>query len=202
MKVAILAGRPKNGTILPKNEKFVWNEVCRVMEEELSLPLFKGATFLIPIYNKFDLYALAIAEKNNNPIEYYVPSMEWGTSSLPKHQTLLVGRMNHERHLNPSNFGRITQMIEDADLVYVLPGTDGFERFDKDLANKPLCRLDTNKMNFTTEETGLAYYEMLKQNTTIYLGAKELSQNEDQLTEREALEILFGDAGIPLEFED
>ena len=46
MKIAFLSGRPKNGTILPKNEKYVWNEICRVMTNDLQNPLFKSATFL------------------------------------------------------------------------------------------------------------------------------------------------------------
>lgn len=202
MKIAILSGRPKNDTILPKNEKFVWNELCRVMEEELTSPVFKNATFLIPIYNKFDLYALAIAERASNPVEYYVPSLDWGSRSLPKHQTLLISRMKAERHLNASNFGRISQMIADADVVYTLPGTDGFERFDKELAKKMVCKLDTTKMNFTTEQGGADYYDMLKKNTAIYVDARQLANNEDEMTEKEALEILFGEAGIPLDFED
>lgn len=196
MKVAILAGRPKNGTILPKNEKFLWNELCRVMEDELTRPIFKGATFLIPIYNKFDLYALAIAERNGNPVEYYVPSKNWGSKALPKHQTMLIGRMQYERHVTPSNSGRLSHMIEDADIVYVLPGTDGFERFENELQNKIICHLDMNKMNFTTEEGGKEYYDMLKRNTTIYMDARQLSNNEDEMTEKEALETLFGDAGL------
>lgn len=201
MKVAILAGRPKNGTILPKNEKFLWNELCRVMEEELTRPIFKGATFLIPIYNKFDLYALAIAEKSNNPVEYYVPAQNWGSKALPKHQTLLISRMKYERHVTPSNFGRMSQMIEDADIVYTLPETDGFERFETDLVGKTVCHLDTSKMNFTTEEGGAAYYDMLAKNTEIYMDARQLSNTEDEMTTAEAMEILFGEAGMDINEE-
>ena len=201
MKIAILSGRPKNGTLLPKNEKFVWNELCRVMEEDLGTPIFKSATFLIPIYNKFDLYALTIAEKQSNPVEYYVPSVEWGSKALPKHQTMLISRMNFQRHVISSNHGRLLKMIEDADIVYTLPWTDGFERFEEALKGKAVCHLDISKMNFTTEEGGAEYYEMLKKNTQIYIGSKELSK-ESELSEKEALEILFKDAGMPLNFEE
>lgn len=201
MKVAILAGRPKDGTIFPKSEKFLWNELCRVMEEDLTNSFFKEATFLIPIYNKFDLYGLHIAEKNGNPVEYYVPSFEWGSKALPKHQTMLISRMNYERHIIPSNYGRLLKMIEDADVVYSLLDTEGFERFEKALEGKVVCRLDTSKMNFTTEDAGSEYYEQLKKNTQIYIDSKSLTRETD-LSEKEALEILFGQAGMPLDLQD
>ena len=53
-------------------------------------------------------------------------------------------------------------------------------------------------MNFTTEEGGKEYYDMLKRNTAIYMDARQLSNNEDEMTEKEALETLFGDAGLDL----
>lgn len=200
MKVALLSGRPKNGTLLPKTEKFVWKEICRVMEEDLSSPILKGATFLIPIYSKFDLYGLAIAERQSNPVEYYVPSVEWGNKALPKHQLLLINRMKSDRHVIPSSHGRLLKMIEDADIVYTLPNTEGYERFNKYLENKTVCHLNIKKMNFTTEEEGNAYYETIKKNTEAYIQTKELNK-ETNLSETENLKKLFADAGIPLEFD-
>lgn len=197
MKIAFLSGRPKNGTILPKNEKYVWNEICRVMTNDLQNPLFKSATFLIPIYNKFDLYALHFAEKNSIKVEYYVPNKDWGLQSLPKHQTALIQRMDAPRHITPSNNGRLLKMIEDADIVYVLDETEGFEQFTEALKKTVVCNFPKDKMLYRSEEEALAYNKQLKENTKIYLAAQEVKKMEDNQASMNLLRSLFpGDTEI------
>ena len=114
MKIAFLSGRAKNGTLLPKSERFVWQELIRVMENDLKNPVFlENTTFLIPILNKFDLKALSIAERNRIPVEYYVPSATWGTEKLPQHQLYLINRIKGERHVFENSHQRIQAMIEE-----------------------------------------------------------------------------------------
>lgn len=199
MKIAILAGKPNDGTILPKKESFLWKEICRVMEDDLSLPIFKNATFLIPIYNKFDLHALRIAEEQSNPVEYYVPTIEWGNKFLPAHQKKLIDRMKFHRNVIPSSHKRMVKMIEDADVIYCLPNTEGFDRFKSALVDKTVCQLDLKKMNFTTEEGGKEYQEMLKINMEIHLQTLDENElDENGLNVIERMEKMFADADLSL----
>ena len=173
MKIAFLSGRAKNGTLLPKSERFVWQELIRVMENDLKNPVFlENTTFLIPILNKFDLKALSIAERNRIPVEYYVPSATWGTEKLPQHQLYLINRMKGERHVFENSHQRIQAMIQAADLVYVLPYTDGVERFYPLLKNKPVRVFPQELMRYSTEEEGQQFHEQLRLTTALHMKMK------------------------------
>lgn len=190
MKVAFLSGRQENGTILPRDEKFVWKELTRVVEQELKNPLFKGATFLIPIYSKFDLFVLRLAEKMGNPVEYYVPSEDWGFSKLPKHQVYLIERMKFPRHVTNSNTGRLDEMVKAADIVYTLPNTKDFDRFESWLEDKLICEFPIEKMLYQTEEEAKVYHKKLNEQTQIFLSTQQVKQLQDQQLEKSAFEEL------------
>ena len=177
MKIAFLSGRPKNGTLLPREEKLVWREMVRVLREDLEHQVFKNGTFLIPIYNKFDLYALSVAEKNHVPVEYYLPTDRWGTEKLPQHQLYLIQRMQGARHVCGNSTQRMIDMIRDADYVYLLPDTDGVERFLPYLEGKSVRVFPTDRMRYFTEEDGAALYEQLRANTAIHMQMQQVRDN-------------------------
>lgn len=186
MKIAIVSGRQQDGTILPRKEQLVWRELCRVLEEELEHPIFKGATLLIPIYSKFDLQVLYLADRKGIDVEYYVPSEDWGLHALPKHQTELVGRVVAPRHINPSSTGRMVDMIQAADLLYVLTDTNGVERFLEMGADKPMVRFATEKMRYQTEAEALAWHEQIAANTKIYTDAMALKEIQEKQGQEDA----------------
>lgn len=198
MKVAFLSGRQENGTMLPKNERFVWKELIRILEDEIKNPVFKGATFLIPIYNKFDLYVLYLAERNNIKVEYYVPQENWGLSGLPKHQTYLVERMSYPRHVIKDG-DRLKAMVDAADVVYVLPETSGFERFEPWLDGKIVCRFPVEKMLYKTEAEAERYHEQLNQQTQMFVNAQQVQSLQHAQMEKSAFDELnrqFGQGSL------
>lgn len=185
IKVAILSGRQKNGTLLPREERHVWKEVQRIISEDLS-NLGKNFEYLIPVYTKFDLEVLRIAERNGNKVTYYLPNENWGKTSLPTFQLNLISRMRKpgtEVIVDGPMMARIYKMIEDADIVYYLDETDGFERFKDSLAGKNLLPFSKDKMLYQTEEEAKVYHEELKQKTTIFITPDDLRNLEDKQLE-------------------
>lgn len=177
MKIAFLSGRAKEGTLLPKSERYVWQETIRVLQEDLEQPVFtKGTTFLIPIFSKFDLKVLSLAEKNRIPVEYYVPTENWGKEKLPQHQLYLIDRMKGERHVCGNSFQRMVNMIQDADVVYLMDHTDGVERFLPYLKGKMTRVFPHEQMRYDTEESGAAFHEQLRQNTALHLQMQQIQQ--------------------------
>lgn len=191
IKVAILSGRQKNGTLLPKEERHVWKEIQRVMSDDLS-NLGKNFEFLIPVYTKFDLEALRIAERNGNKVRYYLPNENWGKSKLPSFQVNLISRMREpgtEVIVDGPMMTRMHKMIDDADVVYYLDETDGFERFQDSLAGKTLLPFSKNKMLYKTEAEADIYHEKLKQTTTVFVTPDELKALEDQKLEENLSDV-------------
>lgn len=188
MKIAFLSGKPKDGTLLPIKEKYMWKEIIRVFEDELNLPFFKDSTFLIPIFNKFDLYALNIAEKNHHKVEYYLPHNDWGTKSLPLHQILLIQRVSGERKILGTNIKRIYKMIEDADVVFVLPNTQGIDNYKNALKNKLVYEFPVHKLAYKTEEEAQIFFDTLKQKTELSLDLKEMKELQKEKWEEEAFQ--------------
>lgn len=196
IKVAILSGRPADGTLLPKQEKHVWKEIQRVLKDDLS-NLGEGFEYLIPIYNKFDLEALRIADKNGNKVTYYLPNEDWGKSKLPAFQINLVSKMRNsgtEVIVPGSMMARIYKMIEDADVVYFLDETDGFERFKDALSKKAVMSFSKDKMLYKTEEEAIAYHEKLKETTPIFITPSQLNALEDA-----QLELNLSDKEVDVE---
>lgn len=158
IKVAVVSGRPADGTLLPKVEKYVWQELKRVLTEDMAIFKEKQVEFLIPIYNKFDLEVLRICEHYDIKVTYYLPNPEWGTEVLPKHQIDLIRRMRKNVWIVPGSYtDRINRMIRDSDMVYVLPQTKGVEQFAEELSSKPFYLFPVNKMRYTTEEEAHAF---------------------------------------------
>lgn len=168
MKIAILSGRPKNGTLLPKEEKLLWEEIKRVARQDLKH--LKQATFLIPIYSKFDLYALSVAEKEGINVCYYLPNEEWGTTRLPAFQLSLIERMRGEQKIVEGSFlERMRVMIQDADAVYTLENSDGFGTFKPWLKDKLVIPFTEDKLLYKTEEEAEAYHEDLNKSRVTYI---------------------------------
>ena len=191
MKIAVLSGRPKDGTLLPRKEQYVWRELCRILKEDMNRPEFKGATFLIPIYSKFDLQVLFYAEKMNIPVEYYVPTEVWGKSSLPFHQIKLVERMEQKRVVVPGGSqARMEKMILDADAVYVLPGTHGFSSFIPLLKNKKIIPFPFKEMRYHTEEGATLWHEEVSRKTKIHVSLKKMQQKQTEQMDKEIDDFL------------
>lgn len=155
IKLAVVSGRPDDSTILTSKEKQVWNELCRVLKDDLSQMVFQKFHFHIPIYSKFDLEVLRCIESLGYPATLYVPNDTWGLSKLPKHQVDMIKRLDLPRVIVSTN--RINKMIEDSDMVYLLDNTKGVETFKKSIGNKFVVKFPVKKMRYTTEEECLAY---------------------------------------------
>lgn len=166
IKIAVLSGRPADGTLLPKQEKYVWQELKRVLKNDLSVYEGKDVEFLIPIYNKFDLEVLRICEQLKLKVTYYVPTPEWGTERLPKHQLDLIRRMRNDVLVVPGRYdNRLRRMIQDSDIVYVLAKTQGVEDFAEELVQKAFYLFPEQEMLYTTEEdANRVIQESLSQN--------------------------------------
>lgn len=183
IKLAVIGGRPTDGTILPKLEKHVWKELKRVLEEHIKelTPLLNNVELCFPLYSKFDIEFLRMTQQFNRPTKFYVPTLEWGLTKLPPHQTHLIKRTQAERIICNSNT-RIQDLINDADIIYLLPNTLGVENYYPLLQNKNLIIFPENKMRFKTESDGEEYYkekednrieltdEQRKQLLTLYMG--------------------------------
>lgn len=134
--VAPVAGNPLDGTNLPREEKAVWREMCRVIHEMVQNMAEQGGyRLLIPIWNKYDLEFLRAAEKHGVPVTFILPFDTWGDTKLPKFQTDLVKRMKRKEgnsvvvHEGKSFTERVHVAIAKADLIVALPGTSGVEQF-------------------------------------------------------------------------
>ena len=134
--VVPVAGNPLDGTNLPREEKAVWREMCRVIHEMVQNMAEQGGyRLLIPIWNKFDLEFLRAAEKYGVPVTFVLPFDSWGDTKLPKFQTDLVKRMKRKEgnsvivHEGKNFTERVHVAIDKADLIVALPGTSGVEQF-------------------------------------------------------------------------
>lgn len=193
MKIAVLSGRPKDGTLLPRKEQHVWHELCRILKEDMDRMEFHGATFLIPIYSKFDLQVLFHAEKMNIPVEYYVPSEDWGKTSLPIHQIKLVERMEEKRVVVPGGSNaRIKKMIADADAVYILPGTHGFSSFIPLLKGKKIIPFPFRQMRYQTEDEAIAWHEEVSRKTKLHVSLKKIKEKQNEQMDMEIDSFLNG----------
>ncbi len=212
MKIAFVSGKPSDmpDTLLPAKSKPIWQEVCRVLDEELSDPLFKRCTFLIPIWSKFDLRALYMAEKLGIKVEYYVPSETWGLDGvLPKHQERLVERMAYPRHVIPGHRERMVQMIRDADLVYLLPKNLGVADFLSAMTDKNIRIFPMKNMRYCTEleyqtyklrmdyETHVSYLQM-----SVLAGAAAPVSDDIPQAEGPAGRLVFSDDVFDNETEE
>ena len=157
-KVAIIGGRPADGTILPRKEGAVWEELKRILALQLKDPFYQQCEFLIPVYSKFDLEVMRLCEEYQYPVTLYVPNSEWGLQKLPLHQTRLIKRMNPPRVIHQTE--RINRMMEDADMVLFLEGSQGIDTFQR-LNTKPSTRFFARRMRYRTETEYNAYISQL-----------------------------------------
>ena len=197
MKIAILSGRPAEGTLLPKKEGYVWKEICRILKKEMGLPLFQGATLLIPVYSKFDLQALYYGERNTNSVEYYMPKEDWGTKGIPKHQQDLIARFKGEKHINPSHKGRLMDMIADADVVYCLFGSAGMEEFLPALKGKTVVRFPFEQMRYLTESDAENWHNDIATKTMLKTSLADLSSKRESTLSAEAQHFFSSDSYVP-----
>lgn len=171
-----IAGDPTNGTSFPKEEKLVWSEMKRVINEMVENMAEHGNfRLLIPIWNKYDLEFLRCAEKNNVPVTFVLPTKSWGESQLPKFQTDLVIRMKARKenkvfiHRGKSFTERVEQGIKVADLIIGLDNGVGLEQFYNVMneSNGVIKPFPMNRMKFVTEEEGKALQVQQVQSSNI-----------------------------------
>lgn len=184
--VAPVAGNPLDGTNLPREEKAVWREMCRVIHEMVQNMAEQGGyRLLIPIWNKFDLEFLRAAEKHGVPVTFILPFDTWGDTKLPKFQTDLVKRMKRKEgnsvivHEGKNFTERVHAAIDKADLIVALPGTSGVEQFYPTMQNVPghSFAFPFERMAFRTEEEAAA------------LAAEE---NEDSVLLEDSAQMILG----------
>lgn len=184
--VAPVAGNPLDGTNLPREEKAVWREMCRVIHEMVQNMAEQGGyRLLIPIWNKFDLEFLRAAEKHGVPVTFILPFDTWGDTKLPKFQTDLVKRMKRKEgnsvvvHEGKSFTERVHVAISKANLIVALPGTSGVEQFYPTMQNVAghSFAFPFERMAFRTEEEAAA------------LAAEE---NEDSVLLEESAQTILG----------
>lgn len=162
-KIAVLGPRPDNNLILTKSDGKVWNELRRVIHEDFSTGEFKGHTFLIPIYSKFDLEILSICEQLKYDVEFYVPQEGWGLTGLPFNRTQLVSRMMSPTnvHIHPGMINRLTTMLDESDGIYLLDIIPNFGPMQKHIDGKPIRRVPVEKMAFTSEDELVGQTELI-----------------------------------------
>lgn len=184
--VAPVAGNPLDGTNLPREEKAVWREMCRVIHEMVQNMAEQGGyRLLIPIWNKFDLEFLRAAEKHGVPVTFILPFDTWGDTKLPKFQTDLVKRMKRKEgnsvivHEGKNFTERVHVAISKADLIVALPGTSGVEQFYPTMQNVAghSFAFPFERMAFRTEEEAAAL---------------AVEQNEDSVLLEESAQTILG----------
>lgn len=160
-----IAGQPQNGTEFPKEERMVWTEIKRVIDETVENMAKQGNfRLLIPVWNKFDLEYLRSAERHNVPVTFVLPSQSWGESRLPQFQTDLVVRMKARKenkvvvHRGKNYSERVHQSIKVADLILGLDNGNGMQQFYETIRNSNAVAkpFPLNRMKFTSEEEGKA----------------------------------------------
>lgn len=177
IKLAVIGGRPEDGTILPRQEKEVWKEVKRVLSEDIVAisKLFPAVEFLIPLYSKFDIEFLREIKKYDRPVTFYVPSEDWGLSRLPKHQTTLIKSIDANRIIIPNSTERLRQMLSDASIIYCMKNTKDINYFEDLIESKNTLYFPEHKMRFKTESEAEAYFsESLVENTDLTASEKNI----------------------------
>lgn len=163
--VVPVAGNPLDGTNLPREEKAVWREMCRVIHEMVkNMSEQGGYRLLIPVWNKFDLEFLRAAEKHGVPVTFVIPFDTWGDTKLPKFQTDLVKRMKRKEgnlvlvHEGKSFTERVHVSVAKANIIVALPGTSGVEQFYPTMQNSAghSFAFPFERMAFRTEEEAAA----------------------------------------------
>lgn len=184
--VVPVAGNPQNGTNLPREEKAVWKEMCRVIDEMVQNMAEQGGyRLLIPIWNKFDLEFLRAAEKHGVPVTFVIPFDTWGDTKLPKFQTDLVKRMKRKEgnsilvHEGKSFTERVHVAIAQANIIVALPGTAEVEQFYPTMQNAAghSFGFPFERMAFRTEEEA---------------SALAVEENEDSVLLEESAQMILG----------
>lgn len=178
-----IAGEPTNGTIFPKEEKFVWEEIKRVIDKMVENMANKGNfRLLIPIWNKYDLEFLRSAEKHNVPVTFVLPTQSWGEVQLPKFQTDLVIRMKSRKHnkvvvhRGKNIVERVEQSIKVADLIIGLDNGVNMQQFYNTINNSNAVAkpFPLDKMNFTSEEEAKTIQAKTAQASTSNMSAEDM----------------------------
>lgn len=184
--VVPVAGNPQDGTNLPREEKAVWKEMCRVIHEMVQNMAEQGGyRLLIPVWNKFDLEFLRAAEKHGVPVTFVLPFDTWGDTKLPKFQTDLVKRMKRKEgnsiavHEGKSFTERVHVAIAQADIIVALPGTAEVEQFYPTMQNASghSFGFPFERMAFRTEEEAAAL---------------AVEENEDSILLEESAQMILG----------
>lgn len=159
LRVAVLGGRPADGTLLPKVEKEVWKEIQRVIKEDVDKyqKIFNQSILMFPLYSKFDLEVLRVTEKLKRPVEYYIPDESWGTKYLPNHQIDLIQRISANKIVVPNAQQRVIEMINRAHVVYLMNNTYQIDYFNHALSNKVIISFSEENMRFKTEEEAIHF---------------------------------------------
>lgn len=162
-RIAVFGPRQSNDILLTQSDGKVWRELVRVITEDLVKPEWKGHTFLIPIYSKFDLLVLKICEQKKYDVEFYIPKQNWGKTGLPYNKTQLVNRMMRQdnTHIIPGNVYRLNSMLRDSDGVYLLDCIPHFGPMQEALNSKPIRRVPTDNMAFQSEDELIGQTELL-----------------------------------------
>lgn len=186
IKIAVLGGRPMDGTPLPKSEREVWKEMKRVLVEQIEYlsPVLKQAELCFPIYSKFDIEFLREAKEFHRPTTFYVPSQDWGLSKLPPHQTRLISSIQANRVVEPHALGRIERMIHDSDLVYFFDNGVGTYDFYPLLKNKKVIQFPVDKMRYRNDEEYALYQQKQEEDNKNNYSEEEINTRIESFFEK------------------
>lgn len=121
-RIAFMSNREEENSFFSRKEDYRWKAISSEIRGLLSQSSWRGHTFLIPVFTKFDRYVLQLAEQLGNPVEFYFPSEDWGKKMLPNNDIERIERMRryYPAHIVKGNMNRLEKMCHDADGIVVL----------------------------------------------------------------------------------
>ncbi|MFS1019774.1 hypothetical protein ACFC9N_10730 [Enterococcus casseliflavus] len=159
-KIAFISNREDPNSYFTRKEDFNWKAIKHAVWEELSKPEWRGQTFLIPIYSRFDRFVLYCAERLQNEVIFYIPQQEWGEHAIPQNQIDLVKRMKarYPKVVERGNQQRLERMLDDCDAAFALMTGSSLDCDTSMMRNKKMKLFD-----FESAVASYTYQQEMKQ---------------------------------------
>lgn len=147
-RIAFVSNREDDNSAFSRKDDFRWQAIIQAIDSLIKQESWRGHTFLIPVFTKFDRYVMKLAEDCGNPVEFYFPSEDWGMTKLPHNDTERIKRLRayYPAHIIQGNMNRIEGMIQSANGVVVLRSESTLGGLEKCLTNKKVLTMDANKI--------------------------------------------------------
>lgn len=137
-KIAFVSNREDDNSLFSKKDDYRWKAISKAVEEIISRDEWRGHTFLIPIYTRFDRLILQLAERYGNPVEFYFPEEDWGQRFLPTNDIQRIERMRryYPAYVVNGTMERLERMCADSDGVVILRSKANLGGIEKAVMNK------------------------------------------------------------------